>query len=60
MNEPIRKLSAVQKSIMEIMFKYLRGEIDEEQYSDEVDQTIEYHRSVKEDIDAYYQGVAAG
>ena len=47
MNEPIRKLTAVQKSSMEIRFKYLRGEIDEEQYSDEVDQTIEYHRSVK-------------
>ena len=59
MNEPMKKLSAVQKSIMEIMFKYLRDEITEEEYSDEVDQTIEYHRTVKEDIDAYYQGVVA-
>lgn len=59
MNEPIKKLTAVQKSIMEIMFKYLRDEITEEEYSDEVDRTIEYHRTVKEDIDTYYQGVVA-
>lgn len=60
MNEPIRRLSAVQKSMLDILCEYIGGKISEEEYSDKIDDTILYHRNVKEDIDAYYQGVAAG
>lgn len=59
MNEPIRRLSAVQKSMLDILCNYIDGKISEEEYSDEIDETILYHRNVKEDVDTYYQGLAA-
>lgn len=59
---PMKKLAAVQNSMMEVMFKYLRDEIDERECSEQMDEVIEEHKylnTIREDMDYYYSGVVA-
>ena len=59
---PMRKLSVVQNNMMEVMYKYLRGEIDERKCSDEMDEVVqehEYLNTIREDMNYYYNGVVA-
>lgn len=63
MKQVIETMSRVQANMMGVLLKYTRGELSEEQASEEMDRVVEegrYLETVKEDMDAYYAGLAAG
>ena len=62
MKQVIETMSRVQANMMGVLFKYTLGELTEEEASDQMDEVVRegrYLETVKEDMDAYYAGLAA-